>query len=284
MSFDKKVMPFTAALPEDGKELRAVVITVHGLSGAASDFWMLDQEWPSKGIAVYGMQLRGQGHDPEVKKRGHIASARLWQRDLLAFHRLIRQRHPGAPVYWYAESLGTLIALHTTTDLIEEPRRRPEGMIMSAPAVGLKFQASKLRLRMIHALVRVFPWVRVSLSQMAGIDERDIQVTAETTYGNQMAVTEHYVSHFSLRLLGEVNEMLESASKAAGRLEMPVLVLASPHDVIADEAQVQAFFEQIKSQDKTIHWYRDSYHLLLHDKERERVLQDATKWLLDHIK
>jgi acylglycerol lipase len=281
-SFDGKVMPWTLAGGEPDANVKAAVITIHGLSGAASDFWMLEEEWPKFGVAVYGLQLRGQGNDPVVKKRGHVASSRLWLRDLLAFNRLVRKRHPGRPVFWYAESMGTLIALHTVTELMDKDEQdpvRPDGIIMSAPAAGLRMQASRWRMRMIYALVQMFPWVKVSLSQMAGMDDKAIQVTADTTYGSQMAVTPHHVPKFSLRLLGEVDEMMRASRRAAGGLRMPVLVLASPHDVIADENQVQTFFESIGSKDKEIRWYRESYHLLLHDREREKVMQDATEWL-----
>jgi esterase/lipase len=65
---------------------------------------------------------------------------------------------------------------------------------------------------------------------------------------------------------------------------MPVLVLGSPNDVIASEAQIQRFYNQIGSRDKTMHWYRQSYHLLLHDVQREEVLHDATTWLETHLK
>ncbi len=82
-----------------GTPLRAVVITVHGLSGAASDFWMLDESLPPRGIAVCGLELRGMGNDPDVKQRGDIPSVRIWERDLLTFHNLVRARHPGVPVY-----------------------------------------------------------------------------------------------------------------------------------------------------------------------------------------
>ena len=82
-SFDGKEMPWLAREVPRGESLRAVVITVHGLSGAASDFWPLGEAWPPHGIAVYGMELRGQGNDPELKSRGDIVSAEQWQKDLL---------------------------------------------------------------------------------------------------------------------------------------------------------------------------------------------------------
>ncbi len=62
---DGKVMPFTKWAGEP-KSPRGVVICIHGLSGAASDFWPIGDKLPSDGFAVYGLQLRGQGNDPDI--------------------------------------------------------------------------------------------------------------------------------------------------------------------------------------------------------------------------
>ena len=43
-SYDGKVMPWSDKPVPDGRKPKAVVITVHGLSGAAMDFWMLEDE------------------------------------------------------------------------------------------------------------------------------------------------------------------------------------------------------------------------------------------------
>jgi alpha-beta hydrolase superfamily lysophospholipase len=279
-SYDGKEMPWEAGKPVPG-EPRAVVITVHGLSGAAKDFWMLEDTFPPEGIAVYGLQLRGMGNDPDKYARGDIRSADVWQRDLLTFHTLVRQQHPNVPVYWYAESLGTLIALHTVVDQMEGERAhlRPAGMILSSPAAGLRLRPRGAKATLLYTMIRALPWMKVNLEKLAGVKDKDIRVTHDTTFEAQMAVTAHYVSHFSLRLLGEVDKMMRRLPEAASRLDVPVLVLATPNDVIASEQQVSDFFKQIASRDKTIHWYRKSYHLLLHDTERQEVLRDATQWL-----
>ena len=277
-SFDGKVMPWQAGRPVPGK-VRGVVITVHGLSGAAMDFWMLEEGWPPKGIAVHGLQLRGMGNDPDKRARGRIRSAEVWQRDLLTFHQLVRERHPGVPVFWYAESLGTLVALHTVTDLMPDRAQRPAGIVMSSPAAGLRLRPKGMQATMLYTAIALAPWMKVNLEKLGGVNDKDIRVTHDTTHAAQMAATSHYVSHFSLRLLGEVDGMMRAAPEAAARLEVPVLVLASPNDVIASEEQIQDFFERLGSRDKTIRWYRNSYHLLLHDVQRHEVLEDATRWV-----
>jgi alpha-beta hydrolase superfamily lysophospholipase len=261
--------------------VRAVLITVHGLCGAAMDFWMLEDGWPPYGFAVYGMQLRGMGNDPDKRARGDVRSGGTWQRDLLTFHDLVQRENPGVPIYWYAESLGTLIALHTVVDLMRDRpvSGQPAGLILSSPAAGLRLKPEGARATMLYAMIATFPWMKVNLEKLAGVDDKKIRVTHDTTHGARMAVTSHYVSHFSLRLLGEIDKMMRTAPAAAEQLRTPVLVLASPNDVIASEQQVADFYRQIGSADKTIHWYRQSYHLLLHDTQRQEVLGDATRWL-----
>ncbi len=255
---------------------KAVVITVHGLSGAASDFWLLGQELPKQGITVYGYELRGQGHDPDLSMRGDIFSADLWLKDLLAFHRLVRQRHPKTPIIWYGESLGSLIAMHSAA---KQRRGTPDALILASPIAGLRQHPSEMERFLLLTTSRVLPNIRVRLGDIAGIDEKKMRVTSASTHGEQMARTPHHVSAFSLRTLREINALLEENNRAAHRIDIPVLLLASPHDIVSSPDQVQALFKEIGSQDKRLHWYTQSYHLLLHDIQHEDVLRDVETWL-----
>ncbi|MEZ5301790.1 MAG: alpha/beta fold hydrolase [Verrucomicrobiales bacterium] len=109
------------------------VIAIHGLSGAASDFWPVGEfiEKPGEsGPAVYAPELRGQGNDPAEGDRGDIRSPRRWIEDAADFTGLVRARHPGVPVFWIGESLGSLIALHTAAGY---PEIGPDGLILLAP-------------------------------------------------------------------------------------------------------------------------------------------------------
>jgi acylglycerol lipase len=279
-SFDGKMMPWRHDEVPKGQPVRAVVITVHGLSGASSDFWMLGDHWPQRGVAVYGLELRGQGNDLDLSRRGDIRSAQIWQKDLLAFHGLVSARHPGVPVYWYTESMGSLIALHAA-DTAAEP---PEGIVFSSPAAGIRLPISSGRMLMLRSASTLMPRRKVSLEKLGGVKDDEMRVTQETTFEAQMAKTPHYVPEFTLRLLNEVYTMMQTSPRALRRLKMPALVLASPNDIIASPEQMQKFFELIGSPDKKLLWYRKSFHLLLHDVQREEVLRDATSWLEEHLR
>jgi acylglycerol lipase len=276
-SFDGKTMPWRSWLPPSGQPVRAVVITIHGLSGAASDFWLLGERLPRTGCAVYGYELRGQGNDPDRSQRGDIMRAREWLRDLAQFHELVKARHPRAPIIWYGESLGSLIALHTADRA--QRLAKPDAIVLAAPAAGLRIEPSELERFLIKTSSHVLPRVRVTLGDLAGVEEDKLRVTSQSTHGEQMQVTPHHVSAFTLRLLREIGNLIDSNSRAAQRLEMPVLMLASPHDIVASPEQVQQLFREIRSPRKRLLWYPRSYHLLLHDVEREDVVDDLQRWI-----
>ena len=278
VSYDGKTMPCKVWPVPAGVKPRGVVIAVHGLSGAKSDFWYLGEQLPLRGYAVYAYDLRGQGNDPVVAERGDISGATAWQRDLATFHALVKRRHPKTPVFWYGESLGSLIALHTAADLLGN-WSDPDGIILASPVAGLRMTLSGFQRFLLETAAKLSPRSRYTLGELAGVDESKIKVTSTSTHGGQMAITPHHVSAFSLRLLSTIGSMLDDNTDSAHRLKMPVLFVASPNDVLSSADQIQALFAQIRSRDKKLLWYTRSYHLLLHDVQREEVVKDVTHWL-----
>ena len=277
VSFDGKIMPYRVWRPFTDEKPRAIVIAIHGLSGASSDFWPLGEHLRQNGCITYAYELRGQGNDPATGDRGDIASAEVWQRDLAVFHKLIRRKHPRTPVFWYGESLGSLVATHTAAHRLRWSD--PDGLILATPIAGLRMNLSGMQRWLLETAAALSPRTRYSLGQLAGVDESAIQVTSTTTHGGQMAQTPHHVNAFSLRLLVSIGQMIDQNPAAAAKLRMPVLLLASPNDIISSGDQIQRLFSQIRSEDKKLLWYTRSHHLILHDVQRAEALRDVERWL-----
>ena len=89
-----------------GQAPRAVVVAVHGLSGAALDYEPLGSHLARHGVATYALELRGQGNDPVPQRRGDLEQIGDWFADLSAFFALVRGLQPGARFYYYGESMG----------------------------------------------------------------------------------------------------------------------------------------------------------------------------------
>lgn len=279
VSFDGKTMPWRVWSVPSGSEPKGIVIAVHGLSGATSDFWPLGEHLANNGITTYAYELRGQGNDPVVENRGDIDQAETWLRDLSTFHRLLKRRHPRTPVYWYGESLGSLITMHAAAH--QARRFGPDALILATPIAGLRTPMSGLQRWLLETASAVVPRTRYSLGELAGVDESNIQVTSNTTHGGQMSQTPHHVSEFTLRLLTAIGSMMDDNPAAAAKLRMPVLFLASPNDILSSADQIQTLFRQVRTSDKKLLWFTRSHHLLLHDVQRAEVVNDVTTWLRD---
>lgn len=282
-SYDGKVMPWTSGEKVKEEPAKAVVITIHGLNGAASDFWQLSRDWPGFGVAMYGLELRGQGNDPVVVERGDIAKASVWMRDLKVFHQLVKEKHPKTPIFWYAESMGSLIAIHTLARRTWRARDLPDGLIISAPPAGLRQAPTGIKKAFLQSLIKVLPWKKVNLEKLGSSTMNEIKVTQDATLKSQSQLTPHYVPRQTLRLLGEVDWMIRQLPRSVDHIRMPTLILASPNDAVASERQIQHLFDEISSKDKTLLWYRKSYHLLLHDVQRDEVYHDVTQWVQQHM-
>lgn len=93
---DDETFPYSAwgdDLPP-GEKPRAVVVAVHGLSGAALDYEPLGSHLAQHGVVTIALELRGQGNDPRPERRGDLAQIADWFSDLSAFFSLVRARYP----------------------------------------------------------------------------------------------------------------------------------------------------------------------------------------------
>src|SRR5437868_13728509 len=87
----------------------AVVVAVHGLSGAALDYEPLGSHLTQHHIVTFALELRGQGNDPHVPRRGDLEQIDDWFKDLSGFFLFVRCRYPDAPIYYYGESMGAAL-------------------------------------------------------------------------------------------------------------------------------------------------------------------------------
>ncbi len=288
---DGKSMPYAhwpaapAAISKSDRP-KAVLLCVHGLSGASSDFWPLGQELPKRGLTVYAMELRGQGLDPDAKAHGDIRNRREWLCDLREFSGLVASEHPGVPLFWLGESLGSLIVLHTVTDEpgeTSETSPRPRGVILLSPAVALRSELPRWKGYVARAASRIVPGYRIPLARLDPAQVPEMRITSEATHASQAPLTPHLVPAHSLRLLREVHLLMNSSETVAARLTLPVLVLYTPNDPVASRKQIERWFDHVESLDKTPLFFPENYHLILHDAHRWEATAGIADWLLGHV-
>ena len=276
-SFDGDEFPYRTWLSREEPEI--VIIGVHGISGAASDYKPLGDHLLSKfpRTAVYAAETRGQGNDPIKERRGHIDDKKEWFHDLVAFTHLIRQRHPKAKIIWCGESMGSLIVLHTYAQATNK-KVLCDAMILASPIVNIRGDLPKWKEHLANILSTIFPKARVSLEALSG--KEAVRVTKDTIHEEQATKNPYHIERHTLHLLSTLGKMIRSMTDAAQKLDIPVLVLHGGQDVFSDPRDVETFFEKIpEAAPHTRKFYPESFHLLFHDHQSELVISDITTWL-----
>jgi len=276
-SFDGDTLPFTKWIPENDPDL--VVIAVHGISGAASDYRPLAKHLLTNlpRTALYAAETRGQGNDPILTRRGDIRDRSEWFRDLYSFTRLIKKKHPRAKIAWCGESMGSLIALHAYA-ATDDPRNRCHALILSSPIVAIRDDFPAWKEKIAHLLAKILPSYRISLTGLSG--QKNAEVVKGVIHEEQASQNSYHVERHTLRLLSTLGDMISQAPRAGRKLDLPILILHGGEDVFSDPADVESFAASLPQATSVMRiFYPASYHLLFFDHESDRVIADITAWL-----
>ena len=260
-------------------EPEVVVIGIHGFCGAAIDYANLGNyllQHRSR-AGLYAYEVRGQGSDPIHERRGDIGDPQDWYRDLFAFTQLVKERHPGAKIVWFGESMGAMIASQA---LRESPANEPicDGLILSSPIVRFRDDIPAWTPGLVQIAATTLPLARVSLDTLSG--GQDVQMTQTSRHTEQSKKNSYSVEAYTLRLIGALAGHIDNMNDCATRFRSPVLVLHGGKDYFNNDSDVRGFVARIHSGvSKTYHNYPQSYHLLMYDAKKEVVFRDVDLWL-----
>jgi alpha-beta hydrolase superfamily lysophospholipase len=256
-----------------------VVIGIHGFCGASLDYTNLGNyllaHQPRTG--VYAYELRGQGSDPIYQRRGDIGNPNDWYNDLFAFTQLVRERHPGAKVVWFGESMGALIAVHA---MHEAPAGPPpcDGLVLSSPIVRFRDDIPAWTPALVQVAATTLPLARVSLDALSG--GQDVQMTQKSKHGEQVKKNPYHIEQHTLRLIGTLGRLIDGMNDCAATFKNPVLVLHADRDYFNNDSDLRGFVARIpESTSVTYRNYPETYHLLMYDEKRELVFRDVARWV-----
>ncbi len=254
----------------------AVILALHGFNDYANAFAGPGAAWARRGIATYAYDQRGFGGAPE---RGRWPGGRQFVDDAAAALSLLRQRHPGVPLYLLGESMGGAIAILTATGRGGAPAPDIDGVILVAPAVwgrqtmnlveriGLWFADLMPAMKLSPDLVpiRIRPSDNIAMLRAYSADPLVIKDTRADA------------------LSGLVDLM--SAALTAGRwFDAPALILYGEHDEIVPRAPVAQFVKGLPGRAalrQRIALYPKGYHMLLRDLDGPLLVEDVAAWIGD---
>lgn len=244
---------------------RAIVVLVHGLkdySDRYRDFavWLV-----ARGYAVHALDLRGHG-DSEGD-RVWVGSFSDYLEDLHTFLERVRAAQPRRKLFLFGHSMGgAIVTLYTLT---REPK--PDGLITSAGA--LKTEESGATTGTVKVLGTIFP-------SLALFELKDENFSRDPAVGAAMATDPLiYGAKAPARTAAEVIRAIERIRERSGELTVPLLAMHGSKDLLTPPSGSKELVEAAKSTDKTLALYEGLFHDLLHEPEKQQVMDDIGAWL-----
>jgi alpha-beta hydrolase superfamily lysophospholipase len=246
---------------------RAVVLALHGFSDYRLAFAEVGPFLAAGGIATYAYDQRGFG---ATAQRGIWPGSELLVDDARRVAALLRQRHPGQPLYLLGESMGGAVAM----SVLAETPEAVDGAVLVAAAVWGRATMNPLQRAALWLVAHSFPGMRLS-GRGLGITASDNQAMLRALRDDPLVLKEARAD----ALWGLVN-LMDRALAAAPMLSVPALVLYGEHDEIIPRRPTCRMLSVLASSARTA-IYPDGYHMLTRDLGARVVLEDVAAWLAD---
>jgi alpha-beta hydrolase superfamily lysophospholipase len=262
-------------LPRQGKPLRAVILAVHGFNDYSRAFEMPAASWARDGIATYAYDQRGFGANADP---GRWAGGRSLCLDIDTALALVQRRWPRVPVYLLGESMGgaEVLALMGGTCGVAAPH--PAGVILVAPAVwGRRTMPVANRIALWTAS-RLFPSARFTGSGFHILASDNIPMLI------QLGRDPLFIKATRSDTIYGLVDMMDAAYAAAPVTQAPVLLLYGAHDQLIPVKPMRAVARRLTAtapRGVRVAYYRHGWHMLLRDREHERVAADVAQWIAD---
>ena len=250
----------------------AVLLLVHGFGGHSARWESLSDFFLKRGISSYAIELRGFGQTSGL--RGHVDSFKTYFNDLKRLRDIIAEENPSKKIFLAGESLGGMISFLFACHRPE----RLSGLLLLSPAFKdvLKYTFWD-RVRMLLPLI-YNPKEQFEIPFDSKICTRDpyYQKSIESDPMETRLITSRFI--FEL-LRGQAR-----SRRLGRRLKIPSLFLLSGCDKLVDTKASRDIFSGLAEKDKSIIEYKDMYHALSIDLEREKVFEDMFEWIKELTK
>lgn len=246
---------------------RAVIVGLHGFGDYSRGFDSPARWWAERGITTYAYDQRGFGATPY---RGIWPGVDRLTADLRDMVALVRERHPGLPIYVVGVSMGGAVAMAA---LAREPPP-VAGAVLSAPAVWGRETMNPIQRAVLWLAAHTMPWNYA--------DARDLNIRPSDNIEMLRALARDPLVYKRSRIdmvYGMV-DLMDAALAAAPKIETPLLLLYGTRDEVIPKKPIELMLGRLRAP-RRVALYDEGWHLLLRDLGAERVWRDVAAWIAD---
>jgi alpha-beta hydrolase superfamily lysophospholipase len=262
------------------KEVNYHFIILHGVSDYHKRFLEISKQLNKNNIqdSFYTwLDLRGHGHSSG--KRGYIDRFELFNKDTTSFinHLVDKSLIKKEKVIIISQSLGGLISLNLALNNPLDLKAKIAGLILSNPIIKIKESFFSNMSKLTSHGAKLIPILKIK-QNFSGFDlTRDKKKALE--YQLDPLINKSLTGH----LLLEVIQASEAIRNQSYYLDIPTLILLSKKDILCSYEFTEIFYKGISSNKKHLINYKNSYHDLFNDINKDKVFSDAAKWIKSTI-
>ncbi|HEY5792612.1 MAG TPA: alpha/beta fold hydrolase [Chthoniobacterales bacterium] len=257
------------------KEEKARVYFLHGMGSAPREFAPLGEFLSAAGVSLFAPALRGQGLDPEIRRRGSEVDVVRILGDLEAF---LDQTPAVCPLFVSGESLGALLAIAALADS-PKLQARFRGAVLLCPVVELRQKTPAVIVELIRWLARVIPRASLHPGLFIHGKARAPKLTANTEYQQALAKAPFRLPQVCLGFYAGMARLMEGCLRAGPRIPRPLLVLGGRNDPYISPDQLTSWFNSVSQPGCRLRFLPRSYHLLLRDPDCAEVMEEIYSFL-----
>ncbi|MBW1898606.1 MAG: lysophospholipase [Deltaproteobacteria bacterium] len=288
-------------LPDNEKEMKAVVQLSHGMAEHGRRYERFAGELTGSGYGVYINDHRGHGKTAgSVEALGFFADENGWNLVVEDMHQLtgiIKENHPDLPVFLLGHSMGSFLS----RNYIYLYGNKLKGVLLSGTAgdpgllgaIGIllakrecKKKGKKTKSPLLDKLSfgsfnKAFKPARTDFDWLSR-DDKEVDKYIDDPYCGEV-----FTAGFYLDLLGGIKAINLKSNTNLVPKDLPMFLFAGDMDPVGKNSkgvkQIFKAYEKAGILDVSCKLYNEGRHEMLNETNREEVFSDIIKWLNNHM-
>lgn len=247
-------------------EAKAVVVISHGYAEHSGRYYEVVEALLAAGYSVYLYDWRGHGRSSGL--RAYVEKMEYLVDDFGLFVEKVKYQELGKPLFLLGHSTGGgIVLLHAL-----QVNDHKTGLILSAPTIELP----------INVLERIVAkWLSLFWPRAALIDFVSPTLLTRDPLKLEEAIRDplRYSGKVRNRTGYEIMRICRRIQAKMHEIRNPLLVFCGTEDKIISLRGIQILMDAVGSVDKTLIEYRNCYHEVFNEINRQEVMEDIVGWL-----
>lgn len=250
---------------------KGCVLITHGICEHSQCYTHVAHFLCNQGFLVYAWDL--QGHGRSQGKRGFVKNFNEFSKNLISVIKKIQKNLEPSSFHLLSHSMGALITLQA---LLKKSCPEITSATLSSPSLGLSMSVPAFKKTMARWLNQIWPTFTLNSGISYEFLSHDPKIME--TYSKDPLRHSQVSAPLFLGMMASMKQI----PKQIHKLKTPLFFQLSGDDKVVNTQKSLDLFESLQGP-KKLKIYKESYHEIYNDLNKEEVLSDLVNFLNEWI-